>query len=221
MPQVRLEEVRIQNSLIGLYRRPDVLVEVSGVAGLADVKTTEDDAGHGDLGRPVRSFYADTAATSPVLVTIKPNRPHVHAEQVTRITCEENQWRTTCEYGLQVSEGLLDAIELDVPASWKEGVKTSPAMAGTFAAGSDERTSLVLSPSAAISGDFTFTLTGPPVAAARFAVPNVALKHVQERQAVRHFAEIGRSAARRPGPLQNSAALAMSQGDGRRRCGEV
>ena len=44
-------------------------------------------------------------------------------------------------------------------------------MAGTFAASSDERTSLVLSPSAAISCDGTFTLTGPPVAAARFAVP--------------------------------------------------
>ena len=42
LPQVRLEEVRIQNSLIGLYRRPDVLVEVSGVAGSEDVKTIEE-----------------------------------------------------------------------------------------------------------------------------------------------------------------------------------
>ena len=53
--------------------------------------------------------------------------PRVRAEQVTRIACEENLWRTTCEYSLQVSEGLLDAVELDVPASWKESVKTSPA----------------------------------------------------------------------------------------------
>ena len=70
---------------------------------------------------------------------------------MTRITCEENQWRTTCECSLQVSEGLLDAIELDVPASWKESVKTSPAMAGTFAAGSER----ARQPRAfAVGGDF-------------------------------------------------------------------
>ncbi len=80
---------------------------------------------------------------------------------MTRIACEENQWHTTCECSLQVSDGLLDAVELDVPASWKDSVNTSPAMAGTFAATSDElRSSLVLSPSAAISGDFTFHAYG-------------------------------------------------------------
>ena len=195
LPQVRLEEVRIQNSLVSLHRRPDVLVEVSGVAGFADVKTGEDDVGQGDLGRPVRSFYADMASTAPVLVTIRANHPQVHAEQATRITCEDNQWRTTCEYRLQVSEGLLDAIELDIPASWKEGLKTSPAMAAAFAASSDERTGLVLSPSLAISGEFTFTLTGPPLAAARFAVPEVALKHVPN---VKEYVVLPISADHRP-----------------------
>lgn len=161
LPQVRLHEVTIQNLLINLYRRPDVLVEVAGVAGLGDVKTT-DDAGPGDLGRPVRSFYADSAAASPVLVTIKPNRPRVRGEQVTQVACEEDQCRTTCAYRLQVSEGVLDSLELDVPASWKDGMQTSPAMTATFAAASEERASLVLSPSAAISGNVAFTLTGPP-----------------------------------------------------------
>ena len=190
LPHVRLEEVRIQNSLVNLYRQPDVLVEVSGVAGLADVKTTAGDAGQEGpdpgywaphrlrRGRPVRSFYADMAAASPVLLTIRANRPRVQAEQVTRITCEESQWRTACEFRLQVSDGLLDSIELDVPASWKEGLKTSPAMVAAFAASSQERANLVLSPSAAISGEGTFTLVGPPLAATRFAVPRVTLKNV-------------------------------------------
>ncbi len=195
LPQVRLEEVRIQNSLIGLYRRPDVLVEVSGVAGSEDVKTIEEDTSRTDRGQPVRSFYADAAATSPALVTIKPNRPHVQAEQVTRITCADNQWHTTCEYGLQVSAGLLDAIELEVPASWKENVKISPAMAATFTASSEESASLVLSPSAAISGNFAWTLTGPPLAAARFAVPNVTLKHVQ---GIKRYVILPKSAYHRP-----------------------
>jgi len=184
LPQIRLEDVRIQNSLVSLYRRPDVLVEVSGAtrlanARLADAKTTADDAGQGDRGRLVRSFYADMTATSPVLVTIKSNRLRFRAEQVTRVTCKENQWRTQCEYRLHVSEGLLDAIRLEIPASWKECAKSSSALTATIAAISDEQISLVLSPSAAISSDYTFTLTGPPVAAPQFALLNFTLKRVQ------------------------------------------
>jgi len=179
LPQIRLDEVRIQNSLVSLYRQPDILVEVSGVPKLADVRTIVDDAGPGYLGRPVRSFYADLAAISPVLVTIKPNRPSLRAEQVTRVVCKDNLWLTTCEYNLQVSGGLLDTLELDIPASWHEHVKISPTMADTFSARSEQCATVVLSPSAAISGSAKFTLTGPPVAASRFAVPNIALKHVE------------------------------------------
>jgi hypothetical protein len=178
LPPLRLDGVRLQSSLVRLYRRPDVLVDVSSVAGLADMKASGDDAVPGDSGRPLRSFYMDPAATSPVLVTVRPNRPLLSAEQVTRAAFAENRWRTTCECRLQVSAGLLDAIELEVPASWRDGVKTSPAMAATIAASSDDRATLVLTPSAAISGDFSFTLSGPPAPAAGFAVPNIKIKHV-------------------------------------------
>ena len=77
LPQIRLEDVHIQNSLVSLYRQPDILIEVAGAVGLADVKTTGDDVAPGDLGRPVRSFYRDLAATSPLSVTVRANRPHV------------------------------------------------------------------------------------------------------------------------------------------------
>jgi len=195
LPQIRLEEVRIQNSIVSLYRQPDILVDVSGVAKLADVRTIVDDAGPGDLGRPVRSFYADLTGISPVLVTIKPNRPRVRAEQVTRVVCKDNLWRTTSDFSLHVSEGMLDAFELDVPSSWKESVKTSPAMADTFSAGSNQRATLVLSPAPAISADYKFTLTGPPVAAAQFAVPDVSLRHVES---MRRYVVLPNSADRRP-----------------------
>jgi hypothetical protein len=223
LPQVRLEEAQIQNSLVSLYRSRDVLVEVSGGAGLADVKTTADgpqSTGYpgGDRGRPVRSFYADMASGasggsplvgagrgSPVLVTIRANHPRVRAEQWTRIACADGQWRTTCEYSLQVSEGLLDAIELEIPASWQKSLKTIPAMAAAFAARSDERVRLVLSPSAAISGNFAFTLIGPPPPtsgypasghpATRFAVAHVTLKNVPN---VKQYVVLPNAADQRP-----------------------
>ena len=185
----------IQNSLVSLYRRPDILIEVSGVAGLPTSRQPRDDVAPGDLGRPVRSFYRDLAATSPLSVTVRDNRPHVHAQQVTRITCENNLWRTACEFSLQVSQGLLDSIELDVPASWKENLETSPVMAATFAARSDQRASLLLVPSAAIPREGTFTLSGPPLAATQFAVPNVALKHID---GVKRYVVLPRAIDNRP-----------------------
>ena len=179
LPRIRLEDVHIQNSLVSLYRQPDILIEVAGAAGLADVKATGDDVAQGDLGRPVRSFYRDLAATSPLSVTVRANRPRVQAEQVTRITCEDNLWRTACDFSVQVSQGLLDSIELEVPASWKENLVTSPVMAVTFSDNSDQRASLLLAPPATISREGAFSLSGPPLAATQFAVPNVALKHVE------------------------------------------
>jgi hypothetical protein len=194
LPQVRLEEVRMQTALINLLRRPDVLVEVSGVAGLADVKSIADEAGRDDQGRPVRSFYVDSLATSPVLVTIKPNHPRVYAEQVTRITCVENTWCATCDFNLQVSEGVLDTIDLEVPASWKDGVKTNSAMATVFTAISDERWRLALWPSVGISRSESIALTGPP-SATPIAVPNITIKHVQS---VKKYVLLPQLADRRP-----------------------
>jgi hypothetical protein len=195
LPQLRLEHVRLQNSLVGLYRRPDVLVEVSGAAGLADVKTPADDAVGSDRGRPLRSFYVDPTAASPVLVTLKPNRPRVSAEQITRIAREDRRWRTTCEFRLQVSEGLLDTIKLDVPASWKDSVTTSPVMAATFAANSDERGTLELSPSAAVSGSFHFTISGPLMPAKGFAAPSITIKRAAN---VKRFVVLPTSDDQRP-----------------------
>jgi hypothetical protein len=195
LPLLRLEHVRLQDSLVGLYRRPDVLVEVSGAAGLADVKTPADDTVRIDRGRPLRSFYVDPTATSTVLVTLKPNRPRVTAEQITRVAREDRRWRTTCEFRLQVTEGLLDSVKLDVPASWKDSVTTSPVMATAFSANSDERGTLELSPSAAVSRNFGFTISGPSMAAKGFAAPSIAIKRVAN---VKRFVVLPTSDDHRP-----------------------
>ena len=68
-------------------------------------------------------------------------------------------------------------------------------MAAAFAASSDERGGLVLTPSEAISCDETLTLTGPTIAAKRFSVPCVTLKHVQ---GVKRYVVLPRSADHRP-----------------------
>ena len=193
LPQVRLEELHIQNSTISLYRRPDVLVEVSGVAGLADVKTPADADGLLELGRPVRSFYIDSAATSSPLLSIRANLARVRAEQTTQIACEENQCQATCEFSLQVSDGLLDSIELDVPASWKEKRETSPGMTSTFAASSDEHTTLVLSPSAAISGTYNFHADGAAGCRRGICRPQRLAETCQRREKICHSAEFCRS----------------------------
>jgi hypothetical protein len=93
LPNFRLEDVRVQDSVVRLYRRPAVDVEVSAAAGLAEVKTPEEIAPPAELGEALRSFYLDPAKGGTVTVAIRPLRlppspgvaaevlPSAHAQQ--------------------------------------------------------------------------------------------------------------------------------------------
>jgi hypothetical protein len=73
LPQFRLEDVRVQNSVVRLYRRPAVDVDVSAATGLAEIKAAEE-GGPAEIGQPLRSYYLDPAKGGMVSVSIKPLR---------------------------------------------------------------------------------------------------------------------------------------------------
>ena len=160
LPQVRLEEVRIQNSLVSLYRRPDVLVEVSGVAGLADVKTSDGrcrpgrsgTAGAVVLRRPGRRVprAGDDQTESSPRSRRASDADHVRGEPVAHHV----------RIQLAGFRGAVGRHRVGRPRIVEGKREDQPGHGRAFAASSEERTSLVLSPSAAISGDGTFTLTG-------------------------------------------------------------
>ena len=57
LPQVRLDDVHVQNSVVRLYRREQVAIEVLAPPGLAEIRAQEDEAGRDELGLPIRAFY--------------------------------------------------------------------------------------------------------------------------------------------------------------------
>jgi hypothetical protein len=71
LPQFRLENVRIQSSVVRLYRRPTVEVEVSAASSFAEIKSPTEPKGSAELGQPLRAFYANLAKSSAMTVSIK------------------------------------------------------------------------------------------------------------------------------------------------------
>ena len=73
LPQFRLENVRIQSSVVRLFQSPraGIEVNVAAAAGLTEIKTSEEGATPVELGKPVRSFYVDPAKDGKVTVSIK------------------------------------------------------------------------------------------------------------------------------------------------------
>ncbi len=73
LPQFRLEDVRIQNSIVRLFqsRRAGIEVNVAAATGLAEIKTLEEGAAPVEWGQPVRSFYVDPAKDGKLTISIK------------------------------------------------------------------------------------------------------------------------------------------------------
>jgi hypothetical protein len=80
MPQIRLDDVHVQNSVVRLYRREQVAIEVFAPAGLAEIRAQADEGGRDDLGQPVRAFYVDPAGTTAISVNIQAQPPQPRAK---------------------------------------------------------------------------------------------------------------------------------------------
>ena len=179
LPLVQIDGARQTSSVVQLFRRPSSLVEVSGVAGLVEVKDPPLESSRTELGRLVQCFRLDPAVTPKATLAVTPNRPLCRAEQITRMSWEDGGWKAAVEGHMHVTGGLVDEIVLDAPTGWVGPLRVVPPASLKNDPGPAPRRRLVLQPRTAISGDYAFTITGPldPASADRIAAPDIKLVH--------------------------------------------
>ena len=75
LPALQIDGARVQSSLVQLFRRPAVLLEVGRIAGLVEVKQPALDPVQGELGRLVQALRTDGVAPPQAMLTITPTGP--------------------------------------------------------------------------------------------------------------------------------------------------
>jgi hypothetical protein len=177
-----VQDARAQSSLVHVFRRGAVLVDVGRVAGLADVKPTVLDPQQAESGRLVRSFQADATAAAQLALTVRRNRPVIGAEQIVRMLPQDGAWAASVECRLHVTDGVMDEIRLEKPASWTGPFQVVAPAALKIVETPGEPQRLILRPRSAISGDYQCTVYAPLDASASqpVAVPDVRLEQVAQ-----------------------------------------
>jgi hypothetical protein len=179
LPVPVIEGAHVQSLLLEMFRRPEVLLEIEHAAGWTEVKEPPADPRMAGLGRPAQCFRADESAPGELSVRVLPNHPQGRAEQVTRLTWDEDGWKASVDCRLEVTSGVLDEIVIDAPAAWNRPFQSSADVALNVVEGPAPGRRLLLEPRTVVApapggargptgseparsaGSFHFTVSGP------------------------------------------------------------
>jgi len=163
LPHLSLQTAKIERTRFRIFRRPEVRVRVDQAQNLdpAGESLIEDDLQ--GMGRTVAWLEAvDSGRQATARLTVEPNNPRISATLVTTLRRGSDQWLARLEYRLQVKQGVVDVLRLDIPARWKGPFRLTPLEAYErveMAGGS--RSHLVIWPEAAIDNEYRIAIEGP------------------------------------------------------------
>jgi hypothetical protein len=180
LPLVEVESGRVRSSTLALYRGPSVLLQMDRTDGLIDVEKPPVEPFDEELGRLVGYYRVEQSQLIRPVLTLEPNRPRMHAEQVTRLRFRDSVWYADIDCRVEVKDGLLDRIRIDAPSPWDGPYQLEadpPATIKVFRAPDGSR-QLVVQPTTAIDGKCRFSISSPLTfhSGDRPSVPQVVLR---------------------------------------------
>jgi len=180
LPVLRVEDIVLQSSVIQLFRKPGVRVDVVETTGLVESEAPVVDESRASQGRPVDSFDADGSGKVGATVMLAPNRPAVHGEQITSLRCDAGGWEADVEFRVGVDQGVIDEFRLRMPRGFDGPYKIDTPSTTKVEEADDGRWLLVQLVSA-VSGQHRFTVSSPLTLAPgeRVSVPQVVLEGAQ------------------------------------------
>lgn len=187
IPSLKLSQTGSESTLVRVYRRPGVLVDPTPPAGAVSESTLADASRpdwrtYAERGRLVLAYRVEEKSPTFGQIDLKPNRPNFKARQVVWIRQEDRQWIAGVDCRVQVIQGVLDEMHLDVAPAWKGpyDISTAAAVDAAGAAGEWRRLSIV--PSEAVAGEYAFRLSGPIKfeQGQRPALPLISLRQADE-----------------------------------------
>ena len=124
VPQIRFQGDDLKVSRLQLYRQPAVLIDLPPTQGVVAGETTEGDA-RKNLGALVGCYTIEDPQV-PIEVHLRPNAYKAKAATVTHLLHDADRWMAEVECHFEVSDGLADSLQFEIPPQWSEPYRLEP-----------------------------------------------------------------------------------------------
>lgn len=162
LPMVRLEAEATRPMRVALFREPAVQVQVHDPVGLVEAESHPLDESRATPGRLVKAFQVQYTGPVEAVLEVSPNRPAVHAEQMTWLRGVADSWETEVEFHFRVTGGVADQFRLAVPPQWTGPYKVDPpASLKVVEVPGKPLRHLMVRPRFAVEGAYRLRLSGP------------------------------------------------------------
>jgi hypothetical protein len=159
IPKAIIEKVSTESTLVRIYRRLGVLLEITPPAD-AETLSQNPETEPAALGRLVRAYRVADRSPSLGDVVLEPNHPVFEAKQLLWLRQEDRQWRAGVEYRVQVHQGVVDEFQCEVSPSWVGPFATDSTADLRVADSPGQRRRLTIIPRRAIKGEYAFGFEG-------------------------------------------------------------
>jgi hypothetical protein len=173
-PRWSLQPATVSREQWEFYRQNEILLTVS-TPSEARPPELPADAVRSGWGSLAAAFQADKSDVS-ISLQVAANDPRVKGESVTSVRREGDRFLANIDYQVEVTDGVLDALQFEVPAQLVEPFRTEPAATVSLTtATATQRRVLTVTPAAPLTGKHAFRIQGriAPSPGDRLRVPDV------------------------------------------------
>ncbi len=170
-----------KNSQLRLYRQPAVLAEIEKPPGVSAMDPAQSEAPEG-FGAPLGCYSIEDPG-AVVTVKLAPNVPQSRAVTATYLQRDGDRWVAEVECHADVTEGLADTLEFEIPAQWSEPYRIEPATLFKIVPVPGElRRRMIVYPAEPIHGKYQLKIRGRVALSAgdRLRVPDILPLRVQQ-----------------------------------------
>lgn len=119
LPHFQVLQAQIASSAVEIFRRAATSARVTAMRGLVELQSPVAEQARSELGRLVGAFMVDGNKHPSATVQLAPNVPVVETRQTIGLVPSGAGWRAEAEFELEVKQGTLERleIEMDAPAA--------------------------------------------------------------------------------------------------------
>ena len=158
IPDIAMIGCETTSRRIEIYRRPSVLVTPR--IDDAFVDHPPDEPQTATASRRLVAVISGEAVQRALSVQLAKNQPHAEVTLVTSLNRKEDTWQAEIDCLLEVQQGVVDLLKLQVPSQWDNSLNIDPPLPHRIVASRGQRPAmLIIRPSAAVDDQLRLKIT--------------------------------------------------------------